>query len=106
MTADEQQALAFLARQVDVICRTVRPDLRPLLVPAIALSRLHTWDTPDGRCTQGRICPRRQSYGHTCSCPIRRLDKWCHTVGLAAAVQAEMDRILTESHADTTAAAV
>jgi hypothetical protein len=105
VTADEQQDLAFLARQVDVICRTVRPDLRPLLVPAIALTRLYTWDAR-GRCTQGAICPRRQSYGHTCSCSIRKLEKWSREVGLAAAVQAEMDRILTESHADTTAAAV
>lgn len=100
MTADEQQELAFLARQVDVICRTVRPDLRPLLVPAIALSRIHTWDTPDGRCTQGRVCPRRHAYGHVCSCPIRRLDKWCQTVGLAMQVQAEMDRILDERRDD------
>lgn len=93
MTPDEYTDLALLARMVDECCRRITPACRPLLVPAIALTRLHTWG-PDGRCTQGRICPRRQSYGHVCSCSIRRLEKWCRQVGLSDTVEAEMARIM------------
>lgn len=87
---------AAFARMVDECCRRITPACRPLLVPAIALVFNQTWGV-DGRCIQGRICPRRKSYGHVCSCPAKRLEKWVGQVGLLPAVRAEQARYAQEA---------
>lgn len=98
LTRDDIEALALLARTVDECCRRTPDALRPLLVPAIACILDQAWGA-DGLCIQGRICPRRRSYGHVCSCPARRLEKWVGQVGLLPAIEAERARYAQEAAA-------